>query len=417
MKRAHYSIPQKNRFRKYIHQLDQAPRCLLIVLMVFVSLPVIWAQAGKVGVNTLLPKALLHVADSSVLFTGAFPLPNSPGAPPLSGEGTRMMWYADKAAFRVGRVQGNEWDKDSIGINSFASGFNAKATKNYSTAMGQGTSAVGDNSTALGRFAMASGSSSVSIGEETTASGFASIAMGYANGSVGYSSLTLGNSNTAYGDYAIGLGYLNFAGGNFSLAFGEENGANGTGSFVGGQYTACDADYGIAIGQGLYTTSYLSTYFGRYNHTSIAYSPNEWVETDPIFAIGNGDGGSYTNALTVLKNGNVGIGPTDPTDKFEVDGSFRLGEQGSSLQSVIKGSVDLDISSISSGGSNTSFINVPNAATGSTVHLSPASALPDGILIAYARVSAAHTVEVKFSNINPSSVDPDANTFYVTVIQ
>jgi hypothetical protein len=33
------------------------------------------------------------------------------------------MWYADKAALRVGRVTANQWDKDSIGLYSVAMGY------------------------------------------------------------------------------------------------------------------------------------------------------------------------------------------------------------------------------------------------------------------------------------------------------
>ncbi|MBK7040698.1 MAG: hypothetical protein IPH46_09560 [Bacteroidetes bacterium] len=72
-------------------------------------------NTGRGGIGTTNPSARLHVADSSVVFTGPASLPVIPSMPPLSGAGTRMMWYADKAAFRVGSVSGNQWDKDSIG--------------------------------------------------------------------------------------------------------------------------------------------------------------------------------------------------------------------------------------------------------------------------------------------------------------
>src|SRR5690348_17035476 len=80
-------------------------------------------QIGRVGINTTTPSAMLHVKDSAVVFTGATTLPVTPGNPPVSGAGTRMMWYPDKAAFRVGKIVSNYWDKDSIGDYSFAGGF------------------------------------------------------------------------------------------------------------------------------------------------------------------------------------------------------------------------------------------------------------------------------------------------------
>ena len=102
-----------------------------------------FAQTGKVGINTLTPQAMLHVKDSNVLFTGVTPLPGQAGLPPASGPGVRMMWYPNKAAFRVGRVTGNNWDKDSIGHYSFAAGYNSIAKGLYGIALGYYTSANG----------------------------------------------------------------------------------------------------------------------------------------------------------------------------------------------------------------------------------------------------------------------------------
>src|SRR5688572_15305849 len=100
----------------------------VIIFIVFTCLfQNLFAQSGKIGINTTSPTALLHVKDSSVVFTGPAPLSLTPGIPPISGEGTRMMWYADKAAFRAGNITGNHWDKDSIGAASVAMGFNVKA--------------------------------------------------------------------------------------------------------------------------------------------------------------------------------------------------------------------------------------------------------------------------------------------------
>jgi hypothetical protein len=79
----------------------------------------------NVGIGTNNPNALLHTYGSgtsggNVLFEGSYK--GSPGDPPVSGVGTRMMWYPDKAAFRSGYVQTTNWDKDSIGIYSVATG-------------------------------------------------------------------------------------------------------------------------------------------------------------------------------------------------------------------------------------------------------------------------------------------------------
>ncbi|MBL0134791.1 MAG: hypothetical protein IPP79_12730 [Chitinophagaceae bacterium] len=52
----------------------------------------------NVGIGTLTPVARLHVADSGVVFTGpATVLPSTSFGPPISIQGTRMMWYPQES--------------------------------------------------------------------------------------------------------------------------------------------------------------------------------------------------------------------------------------------------------------------------------------------------------------------------------
>jgi hypothetical protein len=139
-------------------------RKLLIAWLFFFLLQnnIVFSQ-GKVGINTDTPQAMLHVKDSSILFSGLSSLP-SPGNPPASGIGTRMMWYPDKAAFRSGGVSTTYWDKDSIGTYSFAAGFDVKAKGSRSASLGSGTTANGFSSLALGSGTVANGYASLVIG-------------------------------------------------------------------------------------------------------------------------------------------------------------------------------------------------------------------------------------------------------------
>ena len=124
------------------------------------------AQVGKVGINTTAPQAMLHVKDSSVLFS-ASTLPVIPGNPPLTGIGTRMMWYSDKAAFRSGYVDGLNWDKDSIGGYSFATGYDTKAKGEVAVASGFRSNATGGFSFASGFITSAEAPRSAAFGNNT----------------------------------------------------------------------------------------------------------------------------------------------------------------------------------------------------------------------------------------------------------
>ncbi len=127
--------------------------------------------SGNVGIGISSPAAQLHTlgtgtGQGNVVFVGQWKNAD-PGDPPVSGAGTRMMWYPDKAAFRAGYVLDSEWDADNIG--------------SFSTAMGSATVASGSYSTAMGHAATASGSYSTSMGYGTSASSFSSIALGSFN--------------------------------------------------------------------------------------------------------------------------------------------------------------------------------------------------------------------------------------------
>jgi hypothetical protein len=153
-------------------------------------------HSQNVGIGTTTPKARLHVADSNVLFsaTGSS-LPASPAPPPTTGGGRRLMWYADKAAFRVGTVTGDGWDRIDVGNYSMAMGFNTKAVGTNSTAIGHGTTASGTNSTALGEFTNANGYASTAIGNQSQANGKNAIATGFNTYANGFSSLAVGMYN------------------------------------------------------------------------------------------------------------------------------------------------------------------------------------------------------------------------------
>jgi len=240
----------------------------------------------NIGIGTTSPVARLHISDSNVVFTGPLNIPVSTNFnPPVQGPGTRMMWYPQKGAFRVGNVDGAHWDKDSIGNYSFASGYKTKARGIASTAMGENSTALGRGSVAFGEFATAKGDYSNAVGYYAYASGVYSTAIGFATAAMGSSSIAMGGGSSAYGSYAISLGYGNEASGDYSTSTGLTTRAKGFASTAAGMGTTAKSSGCFVV--------------GRYNDTTAVAS---------LFEVGNGTTETTrSNAMVVSSNGYVWI--------------------------------------------------------------------------------------------------------------
>ncbi|KXK55985.1 MAG: hypothetical protein UZ07_CHB004001721 [Chlorobi bacterium OLB7] len=84
---------------------------------------------------------------------------------------------------------------------------------------------------------------------------------------------------------------------------------------------------------------------------------------------------------------------------------------------LTKATVTVDVGSVGAGASLTQTFTVTGAATGAIAAISPASALPDGLIISYVRVSAANTVELKFFNATASAIDPASMDWNIIVAE
>jgi len=61
-------------------------------------------------------------------------------------------------------------------------------------------------------------------------------------------------------------------------------------------------------------------------------------------------------------------------------------------------------------------LNIDGAEPNTTTCISPAEELPDGLVIAYSRVSAPGVVEVKFTNTTGKEIDPVKMDFTITLL-
>ncbi|MBS1538216.1 MAG: tail fiber domain-containing protein, partial [Bacteroidetes bacterium] len=308
---------------------------------------------GNVGINSEVPMCRFTVNNGAVLFEG------EQGATPLKreyhtmgayysaeeiGAGTRMMWIPEKAAFRAGRVDTNQWNSTNIGQNSVAIGYDCKATAISSISMGEGNRNYSYAGVSLGR-----GNQSDTINEDN------------------HGSITIGHTNFVYGIDGVGLGFNNTNYGHYSQTLGNTNNCNinaNYSSLIGNNNTITPLDtnhninYSIAMGYGNYLSSSNSIVLGKSNATvgdnSAIIGTLCRADTIGAFCIGIGYGAfpltnDKPNSLMVSFNtniptffigsangpntlGKIGVGTSNPGTILGVNGTVSIGWNGTQIQ-------------------------------------------------------------------------------------
>ncbi|WP_426295798.1 tail fiber domain-containing protein [Dyadobacter endophyticus] len=184
---------------------------------------------------------------------------------PIVGNGARLIWHPKKAAFRAGLTNGT-WEDSNIGQGSVAVGWDAEAS--------------GFGAASVGNYSVSSGHQAFTIGNHANAVQANSFSIGNFCYAYNPNSFAIGNSAAAMGDYSISLGY----------------------------HTVAKAPHSVAIG--LFNNSF--------------EQPNGGPG-DRLFQIGNGvDLNNRTNAMTVLRNGNIGLGAKAVVPEFVLDVASRM---------------------------------------------------------------------------------------------
>jgi hypothetical protein len=232
-------------------------------------------------------------------------------------------WHFNNAKIAAmgGLQQNNNWHKDSVGFGSFNYGIGNKAKGKHSFAVGYNSNAIGDYSTAMGHYSEAYGANSTTMGYGTIGSGNYSTAMGFYTVANGLYSTAMGLFSNAKGTYSTAMGSYTVANGNNSTAMGVLTFASGEFSTAIGNNTTASGVNSTAMGKITYATGYSSLVAGMFND-SLVTRQTAVTTTTPLFIVGNGNSIiDRSNALVVLKNGNVGIGDNgNPVNRLHVTG-------------------------------------------------------------------------------------------------
>ena len=167
------------------------------------------------------------------------------------------------------------------------------------------------------------------VGEESEATGVQSFASGRFTEASGATTTAMGNFSQALGDRSTALGFETQASGIQAIAIGTSSVASGEGAIALATISNASGNYAMAFGSGTRAPSYRETVMGTYNTEYTPLSTTNFVSLDRLFVIGNGTGSlSRSDAVTVLKNGNVGIGTSTPQERFHVaNGRLRIGTE------------------------------------------------------------------------------------------
>ncbi|MBS1619219.1 MAG: tail fiber domain-containing protein, partial [Bacteroidetes bacterium] len=261
-----------------------------------------------------------------------------------SGTFSTALGWASRAGGRYSFAAGEAnkamgWASVTLGegnvvTSSDATAFGAlnKVYHNFSTAGGEYCVITGQYSTCMGYLDTASGTFSDAFGAFTRSGGTASFTAGYGTIASGNEAVAIGYFDTATATTAVALGSSNNVSGAYSAAMGVSNKVSGVAGIALGGSNTVSGNSSVAIGNNNTVPSFGEMVVGQYNTSYTPSSATGWVSTDRLFTIGNGTSTAATsNAVTVLKSGNVGIGTATPAAPLHIATGLSTGMTTPSL--------------------------------------------------------------------------------------
>lgn len=158
------------------------------------------------------------------------------------------------------------------------------------------------------------GTYTIAVGKNVEASGDYSVAFGNSSRALDFNAFAAGHRVRAEGNSSVAMGRNTIATGNYAMALGKNTQAKGY--------------YSLTMGDFIISKTSHETVFGRYNALFSGNTIRDWKPNDPLFVIGNGSGltKNRKNALTILKNGKMGIGIDGYDDLAKPTEMFDLGK-------------------------------------------------------------------------------------------
>lgn len=351
-------------------------------------------------------------------------------------------------------------NSNTTGINNTATGVNALYANTegiFNTAAGVNaltTNTTGNNNTAFGQQALNSnvtGSNNTALGLQAgfLATGSGNVFLGLQAGynETGNDKLYIANNNTnpplIYGDFStktLGFGTItpNSTYGFAKVEIASEGFGAPTDLLIRNAATSAGYAPGlvfqhargtlaapVTVNNGDYLAA-LSTM--NYDGASYILSAGLDIFADGAIAAGivptrlhfntMNTAGGYAARLTIRNDGKTGIATTAPAATLDVNGDFKLGAAGVVHTALLRTTASINLPSIAANSESDITVTVTGASTtASSVFVSPAADIESGLVIAWARVSAANTVKIRFRNETGSAIDPAAVNYVVSVLQ